>query len=81
MGTVIRVDQSPNVPGAGTAASKWLASRIDALERQIAVLITAKAARWYTGEGPPLDALGINGDLYFDKTNLDLYQKENSTWH
>ncbi|MFA8437662.1 immunoglobulin-like domain-containing protein [Pueribacillus sp. YX66] len=35
---------------------------------------------WYTGEGPPNDSLGTNGDSYLDITTGDVYKRGPNTW-
>src|SRR5690606_2241154 len=35
---------------------------------------------WYTGEGPPSDELGNNGDSYLDVTTGDVYKRDPNTW-
>jgi len=35
---------------------------------------------WYTGEGPPSDELGSNGDSYLDITTGDVYKRDPNTW-
>lgn len=35
---------------------------------------------WYTGEGPPSDELGFNGDSYLDLTTGDVYKRDPNTW-
>ena len=35
---------------------------------------------WYTGEGPPSDELGSNGDSYLDLTTGDVYKRDPNTW-
>lgn len=35
---------------------------------------------WYTGEGPPNDSLGNNGDSYLDLTTGDVYKRDPNTW-
>ncbi|MFA8438056.1 DUF5011 domain-containing protein [Pueribacillus sp. YX66] len=35
---------------------------------------------WYTGEGPPNDIVGNNGDSYLDTTTGDVYKREPDTW-
>ncbi|MFA8437560.1 immunoglobulin-like domain-containing protein [Pueribacillus sp. YX66] len=35
---------------------------------------------WYTGEGPPSDSLGTNGDSYLDITTGDVYKRDPNTW-
>ena len=40
----------------------------------------ADGAKWYSGSGAPSGALGVNGDLYLNTANGDLYQKASGTW-
>jgi hypothetical protein len=40
----------------------------------------ADGAKWYSGSGAPSGALGVNGDLYLNTANGDLYQKSGGTW-
>ena len=35
---------------------------------------------WYTGEGPPSDELGFNGDSYLDLLTGDIYKRDPNTW-
>ena len=35
---------------------------------------------WYTGEGPPSDSLGNNGDSYLDLLTGDIYKRDPNTW-
>lgn len=35
---------------------------------------------WYTGEGPPSDELGSNGDSYLDLLTGDVYKRDPNTW-
>ncbi|MFA8439974.1 immunoglobulin-like domain-containing protein [Pueribacillus sp. YX66] len=35
---------------------------------------------WYTGEGPPNDSLGSNGDSYLDIATGDIYKRDPNTW-
>lgn len=35
---------------------------------------------WYTGEGPPSDELGNNGDSYLDLLTGDIYKRDPNTW-
>lgn len=36
---------------------------------------------WYTGEVPPSDSLGSNGDSYLDLTTGDVYKRDPNTWN
>lgn len=81
--TVITFPKYPEpryVAGGATAIAHQLAARCEALEAQVGLLISAQGSTWFTGDGPPSDIIGVDGDLYFDKTTLNLYQKENGTW-
>lgn len=49
-----------------------LAAAVEALQSQ---------PTWFSGEGPPSDALGKDGDLYLDKLDTSIYLKEDGTWH
>ena len=40
----------------------------------------ADGAKWFSGSGAPSGALGVNGDLYLNTVNGDLYQKASGTW-
>ena len=37
-------------------------------------------ATWYTGSGAPSAGLGVNGDLYLNTVNSDVYQKSGGSW-
>lgn len=37
-------------------------------------------ATWYTGSGAPSAGLGVNGDLYLNTANSDVYQKSGGSW-
>jgi hypothetical protein len=37
-------------------------------------------AAWLTGDGPPSDMVGVNGDLYLDVLTGDVYDKVGGTW-
>lgn len=40
----------------------------------------APGNKWYTGAGAPSSGTGIQGDMYLNTTNNDVYQKGASSW-
>jgi hypothetical protein len=63
--------------------SRWQTGDLNTATRQ-AIYIAEEGAeyssRWYTGTGVPANSLGIEGDMYLNRSNGDVYQKGNSTW-
>lgn len=44
------------------------------------VHVVEASGSWYTGEGPPGDALGSNGDSYLDLATGDVYKRDPNAW-
>lgn len=44
------------------------------------VKVVEPFGNWYTGEGPPSDELGSNGDSYLDVTTGDVYKRDPNKW-
>ncbi|MBQ9786136.1 MAG: hypothetical protein IJW25_01565 [Clostridia bacterium] len=49
-------------------------------EKHIEITQGADGATFRTGAGAPEDTLGNDGDIYFDTSTADLYQKVSGTW-
>lgn len=54
------------------------AGNVSTVERIVKVV--EPFGNWYTGEGPPSDELGSNGDSYLDVTTGDVYKRDPNKW-
>lgn len=77
------IDTTKPVDGNPTVASvrnnfAIAASEISALQAAMAAITTGSV--WRTGAGAPSNSLGVNGDLYLNSANGDVYSKASGTY-
>lgn len=84
--TLSRDGTSPNAMNANLDMNSYRIINLPApvgnndAARLADVTTGADGAKWYSGNGTPSDATGVEGDYYLNLTNGDIYTKGASTW-